>query len=80
MIVEFRALWFYELVSSTRCSARGTRCRLKRVLGEERAHLIDMAERLGDGAGSHAAEFLAVEKLLFARLLREFERSVSSVN
>jgi hypothetical protein len=78
-IVEFRALWFYELYQAALQRARHA-LSLKRVLGEERAHLLDMAARLGDGAGSHAAEFLAVEKLLFARLLREFERSVSALD
>jgi hypothetical protein len=77
-IVEFRALWFYELYQAALQRARHA-LSLKRVLGEERAHLIDMAERLGDDAGAHAAEFLAVEKLLFARLLRGLERDVASV-
>ena len=79
MIVEFRALWFYELYQAALQRARHA-LSLKRVLGEERAHLIDMAERLepiGDGAGAHAGEFLAVEKLLFARLLRGLERATA---
>lgn len=82
IIVEFRALWFYDLYQSALQRARHT-LSLKRVLGEERAHLIDMADRLeaiGDGAGVRAAEFLAVEKLLFARLLRGLERDVASLN
>jgi hypothetical protein len=82
MIVEFRALWFYELYQAALQRARHA-LSLKRVLGEERAHLVDMAERLeaaGDGSGAHAAEFLAVEKLLFARLLRGFEREAALVN
>lgn len=79
MIVEFRALWFYELYQAALHRA-GHALSLKRVLGEERAHLIDMAERLGGEAGARTAEFLAVEKLLFARLLRGFEQDVSSLN
>jgi hypothetical protein len=82
MIVEFRALWFYELYQHALQSARHT-LSLKRVLGEERAHLIDMAERLeaiGDRTGAHTAEFLAVEKLLFARLLRGLEQAIPAVN
>jgi hypothetical protein len=78
-IVEFRALWFYELYQAALQRARQA-LSLKRVLGEERAHLIDMAERLGEGAGAQAAEFLSLEKLLFGRLLRELERSVASLN
>ncbi len=81
MIVEFRALWFYELYQAALHSA-GHALSLKRVLGEERAHLFDMADRLGLGGGAdaHTAELLAVEKLLFARLLRGFEQDVSSLN
>jgi hypothetical protein len=82
MIVEFRALWFYELYQAALQRARHA-LSLKRVLGEERAHLVDMAERLealGDAAGAYAAEFLAVEKLLFARLLRGLERDAAPVN
>jgi hypothetical protein len=82
MIVEFRALWFYELYQHALQSARHA-LSLKRVLGEERAHLVDMAERLeaiGDRTGTHTAEFLAVEKLLFARLLRGLEQAIPAVN
>jgi hypothetical protein len=82
MIVEFRALWFYELYQAVLQKARHA-FSLKRVLGEERAHLVDMADRLhaiGDSAGIHTAEFLRVEKLLFARLLRGFEQAVPPVN
>lgn len=82
MIVEFRALWFYELYQAALQAARHA-LSLKRVLGEERAHLSDMAQRLetiGDRTGTHTAEFLAVEKLLFARLLRGLEQAVPAVN
>ena len=77
-IVEFRALWFYELYQQALHRARHA-LSLKRVLGEERAHLADMAERLeadSDGSGAHAAELLRAEKLLFARLLRGLEREL----
>lgn len=77
-IVEFRALWFYELYQQALSRARHA-LNLKRVLGEERAHLADMAERLeadGDGNGAHAAELLRIEKLLYTRLLRGLEREV----
>jgi hypothetical protein len=82
MIVEFRALWFYELYQRALQHA-GHALSLKRVLGEERAHLTDMAERLdsiGDRAGTHTEEFLAIEKLLFARLLVALERAVPAVS
>jgi hypothetical protein len=77
MIIEFRALWFYELYQHALQRA-GHALSLKRVLGEERAHLVDMLERLeaiGDDAGVHTAELLAVEKLLVARLLRGLEQA-----
>jgi hypothetical protein len=80
MIVEFRALWFYELYQQALHRARHA-LSLKRVLGEERAHLSDMADRLEAASGSaHTTEFLGYEKLLFARLLRAFEREVYSTN
>lgn len=81
-IVEFRALWFYELYQQALSRARHA-LSLKRVLGEERAHLADMAERLevdGDGGGAHAPELLRVEKRLFARLLRGLEREVGIIH
>jgi hypothetical protein len=81
-VVEFRALWFYELYQQALNGARHA-LSLKRVLGEERAHLADMAERLeadGDGSGAHAAELLRVEKLLFGRLLRGLERDADSTH
>src|SRR6188508_199141 len=71
MIVEFRALWFYCLYELALKRARHTMS-LKRVLGEEQAHLGDMAERLEAGNDldrARAAEVLAAERKLFSRLL-----------
>jgi hypothetical protein len=82
MIVEFRALWFYERYQQALRRARHA-LSLKRVLGEERAHLNDMAQRLeaiGARAGAHTPELLVVEKLLFVRLLGAFERAAPSIN
>ena len=78
LVVEFRALWFYGLYQEALQRARHA-LSLKRVLGEERAHLLDMSDRLdadGDAGGAHAAELLRAEKRLFARLLRGLEREV----
>jgi hypothetical protein len=78
-VVEFRALWFYDLYQETLRRARHA-LTLKRVLGEERAHLADIAERLaaeGDATGAHAAALVAVEKRLFARLLSGLEREAA---
>jgi hypothetical protein len=78
MIVEFRALWFYGLYEQALKRARHT-LSLKRVLGEEQAHLGDMAERLEAGSDlddSRAAPILAAEQRLYARLLGAIERAV----
>jgi hypothetical protein len=78
MIVEFRALWFYGLYQRALQHARHS-LSLKRVLGEEQAHLGDMAERLdasADRSDVHAAEFLTTERTLFLRLLGALERAV----
>lgn len=75
MIVEFRALWFYGLYELALKHARQAMS-LKRVLGEEQAHLSDMAERLEAGNeldDARAAEVLAAEHKLYARLLGALE-------
>jgi hypothetical protein len=80
MIVEFRALWFYRLYERELKRARHAMS-LKRVLGEEQAHLGDMAERL---QVSHelddvrTAEVLAAERTLYSRLLGALERSAAN--
>lgn len=79
MIVEFRALWFYGLYEQVLKRARHT-LSLKRVLGEEQAHLGDMAERLDTGGeldDARAAQVLAAERKLFARLLGALERAAA---
>jgi len=79
LIVEFRALWFYELYQHALTRARHA-LSLKRVLGEEQAHLGDMAERLeagGELSDARAASVLAAEQRLFARLLGALERAVA---
>jgi hypothetical protein len=77
MIVEFRALWFYGLYEQALKRARHA-LSLKRVLGEEQAHLGDMAERLEAGGeldDARAREVLAAERKLYARLLGALERT-----
>ncbi len=79
MIVEFRALWFYGLYDHALKSARHA-LSLKRVLGEEQAHLGDMAMRLeagGERDDACAAEILATERRLFSRMVGALERAVS---
>jgi len=75
MIVEFRALWFYGLYEQALKRARHAMS-LRRVLGEEQAHLSDMVERLEAGNeldSARAAEVLAAEHKLFTRLLGALE-------
>jgi len=79
MIVEFRALWFYGLYEQALKRARHA-LSLKRVIGEEQAHLTDMAERLQAGDeldDARAAEVLAVERTLYSRLLGALEREAA---
>jgi len=79
MIVEFRALWFYGLYEQALKRAQHA-LSLKRVLGEEQAHLGDMAERLEAGGeldDSRAAEVLAAERKLYSRLLGSLERAAA---
>jgi hypothetical protein len=75
MIVEFRALWFYGLYEQALKRARHT-LSLKRVLGEEQAHLGDMAARLESNqelSGETASRVLAAERKLYSRLLAALE-------
>jgi len=78
MIVEFRALWFYGLYEQTLKRA-GHAMSLKRVLGEERNHLTEMAQRLemaGELSDARVAAFLGSEQPLFARLLGAMQQAL----
>src|SRR5687767_11879430 len=77
MIVEFRALWFYGLYEQALKRAQHA-LSLKRVLGEEQAHLGDMAARLEAGHeldDVRASAVLAAERRLYSRLLGALERA-----
>ena len=77
MIVEFRALWFYGLYEHALKRAKHVMS-LKRVIGEEQAHLGDMAERLEAGNeldASRASQVLAAERKLYSRFLGALERA-----
>jgi hypothetical protein len=79
MIVEFRALWFYGLYEQALKRAQHA-LSLKRVLGEEQAHLGDMAERLQAAKeldDARAAQVLAAERKLYARLLGALEQAAA---
>ncbi len=80
LIVEFRALWFYKLYEQTLKRA-GAGMSLKRVLGEERNHLDDMARRLemaGELNDARANAFLGFEHTLYERLLGAFARAAAA--
>lgn len=75
MIVEFRALWFYRLYQEA-LKRIGRGPSLKRILGEEQNHLLDVANRLGaegELSEARADRFLDVERRLYERLLRGLE-------
>ena len=79
MIVEFRALWFYGLYEQALKCARHAMS-LKRVLGEEQAHLGDMAERLEAAHeldDERATDMLSAERKLYSRLLGALERAAA---
>lgn len=79
MIVEFRALWFYGLMQQTLRRLEHPMS-LKRVLGEERHHLAEMAERLeraGELSDSRTRNFLGVEKRLYTRMLGALRRAAA---
>ena len=79
MIVEFRALWFYRLYEQ--CLNRaGHAMSLKRVIGEERHHLIDMAHRLelaGELSDARGYRFLDDERKLFLKFLGALQRAAA---
>jgi len=79
MIVEFRALWFYGLYERALKRAKHVMS-LKRVLGEEQAHLGDMAERLEAGNdldATRASQVLGAERKLYSRLLGALEQAAA---
>lgn len=79
MIVEFRALWFYGLHQQTlKRAAHGLS--LKRLIGEERNHLADMAERLelaGELSDARADAFMDAETRLYARMLGAIQTAIA---
>ncbi len=79
MIIEFRALWFYKLYQHT-LKRLDHALSLKRILGEEEHHLLEVTNQLaGDGelSDAYAAAFLGVEKRLYERLLRGLEMAAA---
>ena len=80
MVVEFRALWFYGLYQQALRRAQHA-LSLKRVIGEERNHLTEMAERLeaaGELSDARTDAFVERERVLFARLLAGLQANVAA--
>ena len=78
LIVEFRALWFYRVYQQS-LNRAGHSMSLKRILGEEQSHLIEMAKRLDSDdelSDSRVAAFLSFEQKLFERMLDALEQAV----
>jgi hypothetical protein len=71
MIVEFRALWFYEMYQA--CLRRyDIDVSLKRILGEEQNHLEEMAQRLASEASLDSGivrDALQLEGRLYKRMI-----------
>lgn len=79
MIVEFRALWFYRLYER-RLKRAGHAMSLKRVIGEERHHLREMAQRLelsGNLDDARAHRFLEEERRLYRGFLGALGRAAA---
>jgi hypothetical protein len=79
MIVEYRALWFYGLYQQT-LKRVGLPMSLKRIIGEEQNHLVEMAQRLEDAgelSDEHASAFVACERILYERMLGAIQRAVA---
>ena len=71
MIVEFRALWFYQMYQE-RLRRYDIDVSLKRILGEEQNHLEEMANRLAEeGALDPEAvrDALQLERRLYKRMI-----------
>lgn len=78
MVIEFRAVWFYEIYQAA-LTAAGSSMSLKSLLAEERSHLTEMAAGV-DAAENVAVErirgFCAAEQRLYANLIGEINRTV----
>ena len=78
MLIEFRAVWFYSLYEQV-LKRHAHSMSLKRLLGEERNHLTEMADRLeqdGELNDARVEQFLGTEHSLYTRLLDSLHRAV----
>lgn len=75
MIIEFRAVWSFELYQ-TCLDAAGIKLSLKSLLAEEQGHLTEMEQNLANldaDTAERVNRFLAKERVLFERLLGRLE-------
>lgn len=78
LVIEFRALWFYQLYQQV-LKAAGHPLSLKRLLGEEQHHLREMARRLETTGYFNMAwirSFLVTEHILYTRLIYAMQRAL----
>ena len=79
LIVELRAIWFYELYQEI-LGRHKHPMSLKRLLGEERNHLTEMAARLahaGELSDARLDTFVRTERKLYGRFLNSLQNSVN---
>ncbi|MBL4693091.1 MAG: hypothetical protein JKY92_07150 [Magnetovibrio sp.] len=82
MIIEFRAVWSFELFQKSLDGA-GVKVSLKSLLAEEQGHLAEMEENLANldvGTSERIIRFLAKERVLFERLLGRLEAAVGKAS
>lgn len=80
MIIEFRAVWSFELYQ-TCLDAAGVKLSLKSLLAEEQGHLSDMEENLSNldsDTSERVHRFLAKERVLFEGLLGRLESAIGA--
>jgi len=80
MIIEFRAVWSFELYQACLDTA-GIKLSLKSLLAEEQGHLAEMEENLVNldaDTSERVNRFLAKERVLFDRLLGRLEAAVDA--
>lgn len=79
MIIEFRAVWAFDLLQKG-LDAADIKLSLKSLLAEEQGHLSDMEAALANldtHTNERTVEFLTKERELFVKLLGALERTVS---
>jgi hypothetical protein len=79
MIVELRAIWFYTLYQRA-LNEHSHALSLKRLLGEEKNHLTEMAERLAHAdelSDARIDAFVRIEHALYGRFLASLQQAIN---